>query len=69
MKTFDEWLKQGIRGLTSESAARVCAQRISNAMARRLRQRSPGALIPPKVSLSPSLAMRTLRTFVIAAPC
>jgi hypothetical protein len=26
MKTFDEWLKQGTRGLTSESADRPCAQ-------------------------------------------
>ena len=34
MKTFDEWLKQGTRGLTSGSADRVCAPRITNAMTR-----------------------------------
>ena len=34
MKTFDEWLKQATRGLTSGSADRVCAPRITNAMTR-----------------------------------
>lgn len=68
MKTFDEYLKLATRGLTSGSADRVCAEN-QQQYDRRLRQQFPSALIPPKASLSPSLAMRTLRTFVIATPC
>ena len=68
MKTFDESLKQATRGLTSGSADRVCAEN-QQQYDRRLRQQLGSALISPKVSLSPSLAIRTLRTFVIATPC